>query len=150
VFDRDGNPIDPNEPFSLGFAYGKETEEDLEDFVKGYREQLIFVNRCITQVIEDILAKSETPPIIILQADHGPKAKSPEIPYTRERMTILNAYYIQGNPSELLYDTITPVNTFRVVFDEVFGGDFELLPDRVYFSLYKKPYEFYDLTDKIN
>jgi hypothetical protein len=150
VFDRDGNPIDPNEPFSLGFAYGKETEEDLEDFVKGYREQLIFVNRCITQVIEDILAKSETPPIIILQADHGPKAKSPEIPYTRERMTILNAYYIQGNPSELLYDTITPVNTFRVVFDEVFGGDFKLLPDRVYFSLYKKPYEFYDLTDKIN
>ncbi len=150
VFDRDGNPIDPNEPFSLGFAYGKETEAELKDFVRGYREQLIFVNRRITQVIEDILAKSETPPIIILQADHGPKANSPKIPYTHERMTILNAYYIQGKTSELLYDNITPVNSFRVVFNEVFGGEFELLPDKVYYSEYRKPYKFYDLTDTID
>jgi len=32
------------------------------------------------------------------------------------------------------YPTITPVNTFRVVLDEYFGGKYSLVPDVSYYS----------------
>lgn len=48
-----------------------------------------------------------------------------------------------------LYDTITPVNTFRVLLTAYFGADYELLDDRSYFSRLKLPYSFLDATDTI-
>ena len=48
----------------------------------------------------------------------------------RERHAILNAYYLPGDGSKKLYPSISPVNTFRVVFSHYFGADLDLLPDR--------------------
>jgi hypothetical protein len=36
------------------------------------------------------------------------------------RMTILNAYYLPGGRKNT-YPSITPVNSFRVIFDHYFG-----------------------------
>ena len=77
-------------------------------------------------LVEEILAKSDVPPIIILQGDHGVWWESEE-----HRTEILNAYYLPGEGSKLLYKTISPVNSFRVVFNLYFGTDYELLDDRV-------------------
>lgn len=148
VFDRDGNPINPNQPFSLGFGYGNYRPEELGSWIQGYRDQLIFVNKRMSQVIEAILAKSDTPPVIIIQGDHGPKAETTILPYTHERMTILNAYYLPPGGDAMLYPEITPVNSFRVVFNTYFGGEFELLPDRIFYSQYRRPYHFFELTDE--
>lgn len=148
VFDRDGNPVNPNQPFSLGFGYGNYRPEELGSWIEGYRDQLIFVNERMTQVIESILAKSKTPPIIIIQADHGPKAETNILPYTHERLAILNAYYLPHGGDSLLYPEITPVNSFRIAFNFYFGGEYDLLPDRIFYSQYRRPYHFFELTDE--
>jgi hypothetical protein len=83
-----------------------------------------------------IIEKSSTPPVIILQGDHGPAQLEKE-----NRMGILNAYYF-STKQDALYSTITPVNTFRVVFNTFFGTDLEMLPDTSYYSKYSQPYAF--------
>jgi len=86
---------------------------------------------------DEILARSEVPPIIVLQADHGPS----------EEMGIFNAFYFPEDGRSYLYPSITPVNTFRLIFDFYFGTNLGLLEDRSYFSNYGHPYEFIRVTD---
>src|SRR6266849_1590823 len=51
-------------------------------------------------------------------------------------MHILNAYYLPGGGSSALYDTITPANSFRVVFNYYFQAGLPLLEDKCYFSTF--------------
>jgi len=50
----------------------------------------------------------------------------------------------------VLYPPITPVNSFRLVFNLYFDTDFELLHDKSYASYSGHPYKFFDVTDKVN
>jgi hypothetical protein len=59
-----------------------------------------------------------------------------------DRMAILNAYFLPGDGERQLYSAITPVNSFRVIFNRYFGGQFDLLKDSSYFSYYQRPFEF--------
>jgi hypothetical protein len=43
---------------------------------------------------------------------------------------IMNAYYLPDGGSELLYDSISPVNSFRVILNRYFGMNMDLLDDR--------------------
>ena len=83
------------------------------------------INQLVLAAVEDILANSAMPPLIILQADHGPGAyfdwESLKNTYLPERLGILNAYYFPDQMYANLYPTITPVNSFRVVLDQYFG-----------------------------
>jgi hypothetical protein len=56
-------------------------------------------------------------------------------------MPILNAYYFPGGVNGL-YQTISPVNTFRVVLNKYFGQQHEILDDVAYFSEYDVPYDY--------
>jgi hypothetical protein len=102
----------------------------------GYINQLQFVNTKLLEMIDTILAESETPPIIILQGDHGPWLQPDP-----QRFFILNAYYLPDNKTEL-YPTISPVNSFRVVFNDYFGANYDMLKDTTYFSPVPKLYNF--------
>jgi hypothetical protein len=93
----------------------------------GYRQNAEFIDQNILSAIQSILAESERSPIIILMGDHGPppsKFATPE-----DRMKILNAYYVNQETAADLYDSITPVNSFRVIFDHYFGESYPLLED---------------------
>lgn len=107
-----------------------------QEYMAGYREQVQFVNQRILQVIDEILRTSQTPPIIIVQGDHGPGAMfhwdALEESCLPERLSILNAYYLPDGKTGELYDAISPVNSFRVVFNTYFGTDLNLLEDRTY------------------
>ena len=109
----------------------------LDDDKTGYRGQVIFINKQIQAIVQDIITYSDRPPVIILQGDHG-AALAPE----SKRMAILNAYYLPGADPSPLYDSISPANTFRVVFNRYFGGSYPLLEDVSYFSTYQLPYDF--------
>lgn len=137
VFDRECGGKPDTQTGSLASAASRSTE---------YVDQLICVNRMVEQLVDEILANSETPPIIILQADHGWESSNewahPTEGFLKERMSILNAYYLPGDGRDHLYPSITPVNSFRVIFDSYFGTDLGLLEDRSYFSAQAAPYEF--------
>ncbi len=98
---------------------------------EGYAPEIQYLNERVLQIIRTILIKSETPPIIVIQGDHGWNDDY--------RLQILNAYYLPGSGSDLLYNKITPVNTFRVIFNRYFGADYPLLEDHSYFSPYESP-----------
>jgi hypothetical protein len=125
-----------------------------EAYVRGYRDQAVYITRRIEQVIDQILAQSKEPPILIIQSDHGPGLRldmeNREKTDLHERMSILNAYYFPGHRYQELYPKITPVNSFRVVLNTFFGANLELLPDKNYFSTWAKPYQFMDVTEAIN
>jgi hypothetical protein len=147
VFAADGSPVTPDGPFSLRFDFDA-GHTSSEAYIRGYRDQVKFINRRLEELVLTILEKSVAPPVIILAADHGPDSNSGRQTYVQERMTILSAYHLPTGDAGL-YPGITPVNTFRVVFNEVFGADYPLLQDRVLFSKYVTPFEFRDGTDSI-
>jgi len=54
----------------------------------------------------------------------------------------LNAYHLpEGVNGAGLYPSISPVNSFWVIFNRYFGQDLELLPDRSYFMTVGHPYQ---------
>ncbi len=89
-------------------------------FKVGYVDEIQFANQQIIPILTQILKDSSTPPIIVIQGDHG---------FGEDRFPILNAYYLPGEGSQKIYPTVSPVNTFRIIFDTYFGGSYSLLPD---------------------
>jgi hypothetical protein len=106
------------------------------DYEVGYTNQARFISDRILQVIKSIIENSSVPPIIIIQGDHGPSHSD-----LTSRMAILNAYYFPGAEPEL-YSGITPVNSFRMLFDTYFGANLNLLEDVSYYSEYPNAYRF--------
>ncbi len=94
-------------------------------FKDGYLQAIEYVDQQIVAIMSEILKDSPTPPIIVIQGDHG---------NLLDRFEILNAYYLPGQGSQKVYPTISPVNTFRLIFDTYFGGSYSLLPDESYNS----------------
>lgn len=102
--------------------------------VAGYRGNVDFLDHQIPGILEQIIQKSKTPPIIIVQGDHGAALKRES---RSMRMAILNAYYVKPEARAKLYDSITPVNSFRIILDTYFGQNYPLLADESYYA-YKK------------
>lgn len=133
-------------------------EEVKEERLENYLNQLTCTNSKLESLIDKILSYSKNS-IIVLQADEGPApikynlsenwAKS-DSRALEEKFGILNAYYFPDKKYDLLYQSITPVNTFRLIFDQYFGTDYGFLEDRVYvWENPDKPYKFHDITKKI-
>ena len=103
--------------------------------------------------IDRILENSDTPPIIIIQGDHGPGAylkwSSAEKSNLDERFGIINAYYFPEGDQGWLYPSITPVNSFRIMFNRYFEGEYPLLEDESFFSTWRKPYKFISVTEQV-
>jgi hypothetical protein len=136
VFGPNGEFVIRNTPLTLNFDY---EEREWDRYVPGYRGQVIYLNNRFEQILETILEESSRPTIIILQGDHG----ITNVSSARERVAILNAYHLPEGGNEHLYPHISPVNTFRVIFNTYFGGDFVLLEDVSYlWEKEKGPYEF--------
>ena len=127
---------------------------------ENYINQLKFTNTKIMRLVSEILEKSSNPPVIIIQSDEGPRphdvAFKKLLPNYRKmqrdrirmlRFNILNAYYLPGVDSTVLYSDITPVNSFRIIFNQYFGTNFELLEDKSYTSKAskKKLYEIKEI-----
>jgi hypothetical protein len=119
-----------------------------------YGGQVLYFSKLLDGVVRRILAQSARPPIIIIQADHGLRETVVWGDSARnqllERHAILYAAYLppsarQAQPSTQLYDSISPVNTFRIVLSTYFDTTMSLLPDRSYYSLLERPYHFYDV-----
>jgi len=95
-----------------------------------YLGQYIFITKQIEELADMLLQSSASPPVIIIQSDHGVRPIHPSIDIGGEEwQKIFNAYYLPGDGEKLLYDSISPVNSFRVVFNYYFGTDYDLLGD---------------------
>lgn len=131
VFDRDGN---------LRTGYGTSSTDEFKEVSELYIDQLVYVNKTVQETIEFILKNSDRKPVIIIQGDHGPNYSvsssyvNPSDDLIRERTGILNAYYFPEPCDSSLYPSISPVNSFRLVF-ACLGLDLPLLEDNTIWSV---------------
>lgn len=129
LFDSEGNFIIPDEIDASVKSNEKEK----------YLGQLKFVSKKTVETIDKILQNSKEPPIIIIQSDHGSEVTmdwdNPTPDMFKERMNNINFYYLPYNGTRLLYETITPVNSFRIIFNYYFNENYELLEDKIYFNV---------------
>jgi hypothetical protein len=152
IFDRDGNFVPPDYPYSSWDASLFPGAK--EEYIPGYTDQMTFINQKLKEAIQAILESSAEAPVIILQGDHGPGAHYDMLKLDdsclTERYSILNAYYFPDGDYEMLYPEITPVNSLRVVLNQYFGANLDLLADKNYFAGWLSPYQFTDVTDKVD
>ena len=154
VFNEEGNPIHPQRSFNKydadGFRLKGGTSIEYAEFYSG---QLNYLLEEILIMVDEILSESKSPPILIIQGDHGPGSTISQHQLDKnnldERFSIMNAYYFPNQEYDLLYPEITPVNTFRTIFNQFFEADLSLLPDRNYFSTVFEPYKFFDMTEVV-
>lgn len=157
----------PHDPFI--FRANGETVSAYDMIWKGneskrkklYTSQLKFIDKEIVRIVRSIVDESIVPPIIILQGDHGPHHhyrnifnipdEDPKIKEAvSERFSILNAYYLPEGGNTLLYKTISPINTFRLVLNHYFSEKYPLLPDKSFVNNYAGYDEKYvDITDDL-
>ncbi len=151
VFGETSQSIVHAEPFRLADGNNYIKNHSREEYIAGYRGQVQFINAMVLYTVDAILAKSKTPPIIIIQGDHGPGSRlhqgSLKKTLPAERFSILNAYYFPDRNYTSLYPSISPVNSFRVLLDRYFGGNYALIPDRHYYSTWGFPFDFTEVTD---
>ncbi|MFQ5646448.1 MAG: hypothetical protein ACE5GM_05940 [bacterium] len=117
-----------------------------------YVYQVRYINQRMEKIIDRILSNSKIPPVIVIQGDHGNGCGAFEAftrKYLSSRFAILNAYYLPGDGAALLYENISPVNTFRVVLNKYLGTDFKLLRDEHFYSNYKNPYKFVKIKKQL-
>jgi len=120
-----------------------------------FLQQLQCANRMLGSLVDQIIAKSRTPPVILLQADHGHAgiAIDPIIgknvpldrltaAQLRERTNVFAAYYLPGGGGKFVYDSISPINVFPIVFNTYLGTAIPLKPDASYWSEFGRPYAF--------
>ena len=108
--------------------------------IKGYANGIAYLDTSMIDIIKILLA-SDNPPIIIIQGDHGN--------VRLEQQGILNAYYFPGKDYHSLYPNITPVNSYRVIFNQFFNGSMPLLTDRSYYSeLNFDPFIFHEIHEE--
>jgi hypothetical protein len=143
IFDQTGHFVDPS-------------ERSRRTNVQNYIGQLQYANKRVLQTIDTLLSGPErTRPVIILQSDEGPytglhygeHASDREL---EQHFGILEAYYLPHVDKSGLYPYITPINSFRLVFNKYFGAGLPLLPDRNYVFLNPRHlYTFIDVTARV-
>ncbi len=152
VLDENGDPLHPDYPYVTGD--GASFVSGVDTYKLGYIGQVKYLNGRVLETVDAILEKSAAPPVIIIQGDHGPGLQlmlhgDNTNTCLWERASILNVYYFPQGKTDLLYPAISPINSFRTVFNTYFGTSFGLQEDRTYFSLFDVPYDFNEITDQV-
>ena len=116
-----------------------------------YIAEFGFLNSKFLQMIDTILIESQNPPVFIFQADHGSTLG-------RNRnalgdLTHFNSYAAYYLPEPLSLDFPQPftlINTFPLVFNEIFGTQVELQDNRLIQLIPEQsPIEHIDVTENL-
>jgi hypothetical protein len=163
IFEADGDPV-------------SEEEDASRPLTRKFVDQVRFANRKLLELFRVLLdGPRQERPVVIVQADEGPHPPGyledqtsfdwTETPTwaLEQKLRILNAYYLPGitdpTPEEValpepsrarLYPSISPVNSFRMVFNAYFDAGLTLLPDRAYVFLDEQHlYDFVEVTGRL-
>lgn len=150
VFEPDGSEPDP------ATVAARSYEEN-------YLAQLGYINRRLRDLVRRLLSgPADTAPVVVIQSDEGPhparlRADGDAFVWTEatqreleSKLRIFNAYYLPGVAPERIPPTITPVNTFRLIFDAYFDAGLGMLEDRTFvYHGQSRPYDFTEVTYRL-
>ncbi len=128
-----------------------------ELYKKTYAGQLAFVNKTMIRAIDLIIEKNDNS-IIIIQSDHGPLSmfypESLENSNLEERFSILSAVRLPPGYDIEFENDSSSVNTFRTLFNGLFGEEYEILDNKAFFiehynSVGNKPKEIVEVSEQL-
>lgn len=141
VFGQNGESVNMLKPGVQGDIFLSSWDDK-----KAYLDQLIFISKRTEKLVDVILKRSKSPPIILIQSDHGPHFTAKASDEYKITMKNFNAHYLPLKGKKMFYDSMTPVNTFRVLFNYYFGENYKILKDLNYYSTLERPFDFVDVT----
>lgn len=94
-----------------------------------YTDQVLYANKVIMDLVQHIQQHNKKNTIIIIQGDHGFRYTSEPKDYFYN----FNAIYFPDKDYRALYDSVSSVNTFRVVFNQYFNQHLPMLRDSTRF-----------------
>jgi hypothetical protein len=159
----------PHPPFLFEADGGLKTpeEENAKTHDQNYIDHIKFTNAQLLRIVDGFMSgPEETRPIILIQTEeginplHNPDDEETEqlfktapLPTLDRSFSMLAAYYTPGvDPKTELYPEISPVNSFRAIFNLYFDAKLKPLPDRRF--LWERPpkkktgMRFIDITSK--
>ena len=100
---------------------------------KKYAGYIAYTNQKVIAIIDSLFNKGAQKGILIFQSDHG----IDDLDFRKRKDAFRNfsAIHFPDNNQEQLYDSMSNVNTFRIIFNKYFGQKLSLLPDS---SIYVK------------
>ncbi|MES1225089.1 MAG: hypothetical protein ABUT20_56930, partial [Bacteroidota bacterium] len=103
---------------------------------KLFLSYLKYTNKVMLKMTDSILHKPGKPPVIIIQSDHGFRdfEGGPSVPYLYFKNYM--AFYFPDKNYSTLYDTMSNVNTFPVLFNKYFNTHIPLQKDTSTFLPY--------------
>jgi hypothetical protein len=158
----------PHDPYVFG-PHGEFLPADVVErrsLAENYLDHVRFANVVIRRLVDAIVTGAPgRRPIVIIQADEGPfplRADEGEVRRLaedwrlaspddlRQKFGILNALYVPEVPRGVLYPSMTPVNTFRIVFNAYFGAQLALQPDKSFAARNDRaPFNFFEVTESV-
>lgn len=133
----------PHAPFVFGADGGRPTATTEAG---RYLDQVRFVNRRLLEAVDGILARSATPPAILILADHGvfPFGSVDPIAARRQRMDVLCALLLSpGAPAPPAPDT--SLGAMRLLVNACFALDLPVRMPRVFYSDQEEPFRLEEL-----
>ena len=132
----------PHDPYVFGpqgervtFANPSDERLGSPEGVAYYVGQLRFSSQLLLRSIDQILAASKTPPIIIIESDEGFQSNPDNFGEEQMRdirVKGLSAFYLPGADTSSLPQDHNTVNTFRYLFDLYFGTHIGMLKNTSY------------------
>jgi len=118
-YDENGKKYSDTGIYNMGLIYND----------KKFINYVNYTNKKIAGMLAELLSKTGAGSIVIVQSDHGYRgfAKTD----INNHFKNLSAVYFPNHDYSGLYDSMTNVNTFRVLLNKYFSEKIPLLPDAV-------------------
>ena len=97
--------------------------------------QVEYIDNAIVPIIKKVISQSDTVPVILLISDHGTAIDE-------EQLANLSAYLVPEGVKSVLRPDISLVNSFRVIFNQLYGGNYGMLEDRSFYSIHAEPFNY--------
>jgi hypothetical protein len=106
------------------YATGSAEKQSLD----GYLQYLVYTNSVVSELVGEIMQKTRGNSIVIVMSDHGLRV----LPggFNNNNFT---AVYLPSKSYDMLYDSLSNVNLFRIVFNTEFNQHLSLLKDSIAF-----------------
>ena len=145
VFGPDGSPRRTSAVPAFTFGDGTHFPGREREYRPGYRDQTTFVLNRTKTIVETLLARRGSDPVIVIHGDHGPGLYlnwegTPEETNMYERLGIFAAYRLPGDPGTA-YSFRSPINGARTLARNYLGSKLPNLRDESFFSPFRAPYD---------
>jgi len=99
-----------------------------EDDVDAYFNQVLYADKVIKELVTYIQQHNKRNAVIIIEGDHGYRSFE-NTEHQNYSFQNFSAIYFPDQKYELLNDSLSPVNTFRIVLNKYFAAGLSLLKD---------------------